>query len=598
MICTHNVIGIESYKLKNYGNDVPIHDLYANMQFYFSYPMSETQSYYLLQDCLVALYYQMYFLWRQCNLRLQYGYGWSGCGYGYGVDCKNCKSWQCPKVNAAEVSKAYAEALQAYNAVKHKTDEEKKKVYDALQNVINQQKCGKTENGQASPSPLQAFLTDCLPGFTCKEVKANMEKYCKEQSDISKNYSKCYMEFLQHRTHLPVGQYCPIPMGFRGSFKGAPAPAKPGTSVGMSGLGINAITANYANDDLTDSCLYQVTRCISSLTRRVPRSTGTLFGFFHGLGHVLFYSSSKAAMSGALKDEMERCPGSSNSKELLDAIKDWRGSSHKQDNCITLDSIQNCNSNGQKGQTCGKYFQPLTGSLYNSMATQFCETYVSWIVHLTWRLRDGLESLLKEFKMIQCSKDICKGRDGKTDCKCPAQGCNPGTHGTTPSSTTTGNCCCHSVVHCAGVLGLFYRFGFTYGAPNSLSGRKENQQSYDESSRRQCHDFYKQLEAVIGGTLFTKVLDDIRRFLYTTRLPFSVFITGFWSIVLGYLLWSMTVNLDLMHIRSHWRSPGSYLVPLQRILADGSRKGFCTLGYFQEGTGDRLLSEGISDVYL
>ncbi|GFE55893.1 variant erythrocyte surface antigen beta subunit, putative [Babesia ovis] len=53
---------------------------------------------------------------------------------------------------------------------------------------------------------------------------------------------------------------------------------------------------------------------------------------------------------------------------------------------------------------------------------------------------------------------------------------------------------------------------------------------------------------------------------------------------MGYLLWSMTVNLDLMHIQSHWRSPRSYLVPLQRILADGSRKGFCTLGYFQEGT--------------
>ncbi|GFE53581.1 variant erythrocyte surface antigen beta subunit, putative [Babesia ovis] len=607
---------IESYKLAGYTTPVAIHDLYANMQFKFTYPLSETQSYYLLQDCLVALFYQLFFLKHVTYWEYTGGYGWGWCKYGEGVKCDDgvkggtgCLSWICPVGDKS--GKEYWDAVAKKNEVeneledlkkkekkkdkdqeKKKLEEEvkkkKKEMNEAYKKVINQENCGK--DGASNPSPLQAFLTDCLKGFTCQEV-VKREGSLKKLQELRKSngkdnsvYSDCYPPFLSHRGHTKVfGTECAVPMGFSGSFRekeestGSQAAAGPGN--GMIGLGIYAVLAYYANDDVYSSGLYQITRCICSLTRRVPRSTGTLFGFFHGLGHVLFHRKKKNArgqdeldetFKKALKDEMERCPGSSNSKELLDAINKWRGGSHTDNKCLTLDSIQNCNGGGQKGQTCGKYLQPLTGSLYNSMATQFTET-----------LHEGLKSLLDEFVKIDCSKSGCSkssgGGGGSSHC------CQGGdNHGT--------QCKCDNVVECVGVHGLFYRFGFTYRGPDYLS----HNGTYGDY-KRTCTQFNTQLQKVLENQLFKTVLDQLRKFIYTTRLPFGLYVTAFWLIVLVYLLWSMTVNLDLIHIQSHWRSPGSYLVPLQRILADGSRKGFCTLGYFQENNGDRLLSQGVKD---
>ncbi|GFE55989.1 variant erythrocyte surface antigen-1 family protein protein, putative [Babesia ovis] len=570
-----SLTGIESYKLAGYTTPVAIHDLYANMQFKFTYPLSETQSYYLLQDCLVALYYQLYFLKHVTFSDYTGGFAWGWCKYGDKVVCDQISGWMCPE--AVTNGEKYWDAVKEWKNAKDEKEKKKQEMNKAYKKVINQEKCGKNGSSGGTPSPLQAFLCDCLPGFTCKEVMERMKQYCKgQQNEISKHYSDCYPEFLSHRGHTDVfGQECAVPMGFSGSFRSKSEGGKD-----MIGLGIYSVLSYYANDDVYSSGLYQITRCICSLTRRVPRSTGTLFGFFHGLGHVLFHrsGSDKEAFKTALSKEMDCCPGSSNTKELLDAINNWRGSSHKQDNCITLDSIQNCTGS----PNCGKYFQPLTGSLYNSMATQFCETYVSWIIHLTGLLKEGLGRLLEEFKMIQCSKDIgCKGKDGKDDCKCAE--CTGG-----PEGKHGEKCSCDNVVFCAGVHGLFYRFGFTYRGPDYLS----HNGTYG-NYKRDCKQFYERLKKVINGDYYTQLTEQLRNFIYTTRALFGVYIGVYWLTVLVYLLWSMTVNLDLMHIQSHWRSPSSHLVPLQRILADGSRKGFCSVGYFQENTGDRLLSLGL-----
>ncbi|GFE56001.1 variant erythrocyte surface antigen beta subunit, putative [Babesia ovis] len=594
-------------RLADNSKPVPIHDLYANTLFEFRFPMSETESYYLLQDCLVALYYQMYFLKQQCNFhRLPHGQGngggspmdgfdWTLCRYGEGVNSDNISGWKCTE--------------------------------NTGQNKVQTQ-CGQ----QSNPSPLQAFLCDCLKGFTCPEVmegesgkkvkyQENLDKLRDKKDNNHSIYSECYPEFLEHRNHVKIpGTECPVPMGFSGSFRSGGAPAlgaggsgSAGSAVGMSGLGINGIVMYYVNDDLTDSCLYQVTRCISSLTRRVPRSTGTLYGFFQGI--ISVYQSGSSTTGGTATEFKEALDvellqetfGLQGSVTLMDVVTKWKSSDHKKDGktCECLDSLSGCEGADQKadgGNTCGKYLHPLTGSLYNSVATQYCDTYLSWILYLSGRLQSGLKALLDAFRDIDCSQSGCVKTTegvittGAGNCECRSKGCIKGNHGTT--GTTTG-CCCWSVVHCAGVLSTFYRFGFSYVSPFGLSGRQEKQSTYNSDSKRTCQNFYKQLQTVITGDLFSKVLDDIRGFLYTTRLPFTLVIFGFWSIVLVYLLWSITGPLDLMHIQSHWRSPGSYLVPLQRIIADGSRnmKRVCTIGYFQD-SGDRLLSEGVSDVYL
>ncbi|GFE55587.1 variant erythrocyte surface antigen beta subunit, putative [Babesia ovis] len=544
-------------RLASTTTSVPIHDLYANSLFRFTYPLSETQSYYLLQDCLVALFYQLYLICRQCNSTQTFGNGWGYCKYGEGVDCdgkdgKGCTSWICP--------------------VGNKSEHEKNK------------KCGTDK-----ASPLQAFLTDCLKGFTCPVVMDKMEKH-KDKINTPGVYLSCYMEFLEHRTHLPVGQYCPIPMGFSGSFRSRGAN---GTGVGMSGLALNAICAHYANDDLTDSCLYQVTRCISSLTRRVPRSTGTLYGFFYGVGQVAFHrniwkdgrSQNDDTFKKALEGELKCCPGWRKPSDLMKALMGWTESDHSKNHTDgkpakpTLGSLCMCNykkQNGSPDPTCGDYLKPLTGSMYKCVSDRFCETYVSWIVHLSWRLQSGLQKLLEEFVKIDCSKSGCSTTGGSSS-HCCQGGDN---HGTA--------CRCDNVVKCVGVHGLFYRFGFSYRDPDNLTG----------SSKKQCKDFVDRLGKVLTEKYFQDLSKQLRKFMYSTRALFGVYIGVYWSAVLVYLLWSMTYNLDLIHIQSHWRSPGSYLVPLQRILADGSRKGFCTLGYFRDAPGDRLLSQGVSDVYL
>ncbi|GFE55246.1 variant erythrocyte surface antigen beta subunit, putative [Babesia ovis] len=461
--------GFSSYKIPENSTPVPIHDLYANMQFYFSYPMSETQSYYLLQDCLVALFYQLYFLKYVTFSGYTQGYGWGYCKYGdqvvcEGVDGKGCTSWICP--------------------VGNKSQHEKEK-----------DKCGKDEK-----SPLQAFLTDCLKGFTCpvvmeKKCQDNMKQLRKKQTDI-KTYTDAYPPFLSHRGHTAsvFGTECAVPMGFSGSFrKDGPAC---GSKDGMIGLGLQAVLYYYADWDIYFASLYQITRCICSLTRRVPRSTGTLYGFFYGLGGVAFHSGEgKKKFKPKLEQELRRCPGNRDPQCLMTAVKLWRGGSHNNERSGlhskgTLDSLYasgwHCNT---ASASCGYYLEPLTGSLYHSLATQFCETYVSWIVHLTWRLRDGLKSLLKEFKGIQCGKDICKGKDGKTDCQCPGQGCIPGSH---------DKCHCKYIVFCAGVHGLLYRFGFTYRDPGMLSKDGRDGRNY----KRNCKQFYERLNKVLTGQYF------------------------------------------------------------------------------------------------
>ncbi|GFE55985.1 variant erythrocyte surface antigen-1 family protein protein, putative [Babesia ovis] len=560
------LIGNDNYKLENYENKVPIHDLYANMQFWFSYPMSETQSYYLLQDCLVALYYQLYFLECQCMSTRVSGEGWGYCKYGDQVKCEDgvkgsigCLSWICPVGNKEAHKNGKSDGTNP---------------------------CGCAKN----PSPLQAFLCDCLKGFTCDVVMEKMKKNGVTSNDSNKKlntlsvYSKCYPGFLSHRGHTMsvFGQECAVPMGFSGSFRSKSEGGKD-----MIGLGIYGALNYYSSDDIATSNLYQITRCICSLTRRVPRSTGTLFGFFYGLG-LVYGNTKKQDFKKALNTELNCCPGWRDPECLMGALKDWTETDHSKNHTDgkpanpTLGSLYMCN-NANSSASCGYYLQTLTGSMYKCVSDSFCETYVSWIVHLTGVLQSGLESLRDAFVKIDCSTSGCTGKGGSGPCECPKEGCKPGSHG--------DKCCCDNVVFCAGVHGLFYRFGFTYTHAWAVG--------LSPNWKKTCKQFSEQLGKVITEGLFTTLQTQLRNFIYSTRALFGVYIGVYWSIVLVYLLWSMTVNLDLMHIQSHWRSPGSYLVPLQRILADGSRnvKRVCTIGYFQD-SGDRLLSQAVSDVYL
>ncbi|GFE55994.1 variant erythrocyte surface antigen beta subunit, putative [Babesia ovis] len=483
-------------------DSIAIHDLYANTLFEFRFPMSETESYYLLQDCLVALYYQLYFLQQQCGRQLGSVHGWGACRYGDQVECDDCKSWICSA---------------STNGNAHKIDDKSE--------------CGK--GGKVSP--LQAFLCDCLPGFTCSIVDINLKGGTpgKRGIDMLKKaggYLSCYPPFTEHREHSndKPGSECPIPMGFTGCFKGAAAlgaggSGSAGSAVGGKGgsgaasssncvgLGIRGALKFYAHDDISESALYQLVRCICSLTRRVPRSTGTLYGFFYSIGGVCQKNggSNGQAVNSALKEELNCCPGTRDPEYLMDALFNWRGGGRDDHpetggnhTKLSLFSLTGCNGGGkdQSNHICGKYLYPLTGSLYNSVAPQFCDTYISWMVYLTGVLKTGLESLLKEFLEISCAD--CKCEKGDT---CEKQGCKPGQHGN-PSNGQKG-CCCPNIVDCVGVHGLFYRFGFLFNSPNMLTGKEKG----NPNGLRKCSQFYEQLDKVINKGLFDNLFKEIYR---------------------------------------------------------------------------------------
>ncbi|GFE56037.1 variant erythrocyte surface antigen beta subunit, putative [Babesia ovis] len=550
-----------------------LHRLYANSVFSFTFPRSDTHMYSLLCIVLYGLYYQLYFLQLQCGVDPKSSYGgcsgamgWQWCNYGKEIKCDNCTSWMCSIGDKG-----------------------------AHKNGSSGNQCG--TNG--TPSPLQAFLTDCLPGFTCKTVKSNMETY---KNSISREYPSLSEHFKHQASEY---QYCPMPMGFTGSFHDRWI---------KTGNDIYAVLSYYSSYEFKKSSLYQLVRCVFALRTVIPRTLGALVGFFVGA------ISSSRSDPGALKETLQGLPGAGNQKDLVDALRKLGGTSEKRkqdcmDGRTDIGVLCRVGDGVDKGIT---YLNPLTGHLYDTVSPVFGMTYVSWIVYLLKHLKQGLEKLMDDFRRIDCQQSGCeRGQNGRGVMACADGSCQPGTHGY--------ECKCKSIVDCVGVHSVLYKYGFTYsgGVPSPMSFHWWKSKAKDIM----CQEFYKKIRGILTGkpsdttthvnckingasgkpsgqlpgeNLLDNLLTAVRQYKYRCRMPFGLYVTAFWLAVLGYLVYSMTVNLDLMHIQSHWRSPSSYLVPLQRILADGSRnvKRVCTMKYFSDGTGNGLLEQGINDLYL
>ncbi|GFE56038.1 variant erythrocyte surface antigen alpha subunit, putative [Babesia ovis] len=334
-------------------------------------------------------------------------------------------------------------------------------------------------------------------------------------------------------------------------------------------------------------------RCICSLTRRVPRTLGALVGFFVGA------ISNSAGNPGNLQKTLGSLPVPGNQKDLVDALRKLGGTGIRS-------TTKGGNMNGTHLATLARadnavndaacFLDPLTGHLYDTVSPVFGMTYVSWIVYLLKHLKQGLEMMYQDFNGINCSDNKCAGSTDVANAKAgkcgTTNGCQPGCHG--------DKCGCQSMVSCKGVHSVLYLYGFSYAG----SVIKKNEGFIRDGIEYTCQNFYTKIREVLNGkdctnNLLEKLLMIVRQYKYRCRMPFGLYIGVYWSAVMGYLLWSMTFNMDLIHIQSHWRSPRSYLVPVQRLMANESRnvKGVCTIGYFQE-SGDRLLSLGVSDLYL
>ncbi|ORM40408.1 uncharacterized protein BXIN_1868 [Babesia sp. Xinjiang] len=130
-----------------------------------------------------------------------------------------------------------------------------------------------------------------------------------------------------------------------------------------------------------------------------------------------------------------------------------------------------------------------------------------------------------------------------------------------------GKCSCPTIVQCADVLPLFFKYGFVYYDHSTLNKTGD--------TGRKCSQFATQLNAVINGLPFSDLIAAINKFLYHIRQPFLLYLLTFWLLAITYLTHSLTIPLDVLHLRSHLRT--SLFSPLVLL---GKNKSPIEITYF------------------
>ncbi|GIX61426.1 variant erythrocyte surface antigen-1 family protein [Babesia caballi] len=543
-------------------NEPWLHSLFCNSQFSLAYTAGASL-FHAIANYAYALQFQLSFLYQQCSLGATQGCCWRQCRYGQSIN-KNFKgqvvhSHICP-----------VKCIQAgHNTGNHPQN-------------CEHENCGQGSN----PSPLQAFLTDSLSGFS-----------------VSQNPD---LTSLKHLENHPPGYMCHVKMGFQP------------TDLRSFGSG------HYIYYTLEHFCgfsndpLRQLSEKLSCLTKGTPRTLGDMLGFIWHLNGQLFGDNrpnlaelvgkfdTAFNLGSSLKDaftsdpysvivkiwnkirEIKSKPSShtkpsslslalaamapaipflyqlfmmENSESLPGKLYDLRGSSHNGSQHNDLFSLRNTvcsNSN------CGPYLYPLTHSEGSTFASSHASTYLSWLVYLTDEFRDPFQNLLDEFTNMTCS--------AATGCK----SCDKN-HGSGPSS-----CSCDSIVQCGGVLPFLYGNGFQFDYPYTLNGwTYEGDWRSNTQSKRNYEEFSQQLSNVLSPDApLAKLLETIDDFLYMFRFYFFYNLSSFWLCSLLLLLYFIVYGIDALHFKSHVHLPSSHGIPPIGLLTTGKAPALTKLTYY------------------
>ncbi|GIX65228.1 extracellular matrix-binding ebh [Babesia caballi] len=578
-------------------NEPWLHSLFCNSQFTLAYP-SGASLFNALSNYSYALQFQLSFLHQQC-MSGSVNCGWLQCKYGKGV----------PAHNASHICPIECKSSTNPSNCRHDGKTEKSCKHGTI--------CGT----QGKSSPLQAFLTDSLKGFS-----------------LTKNADPSSSNHLENH---PSGSMCHVKMGFNAND------LKP------SGTG------QYIFYTLEPFCgspispLRQLCEKFSCLTKRTPGTLGDVFGFhlqlvgqlFHGrftmvnlastmLGSLSTFDLSALApnykndpysISTAIysyivsrRSKSESLSGNPSGlsrsfeaivdnlpfwfqlfmvnglKELPITLFDLRQHCHNKQKDTFSSEIKHfgpggdntCNHSGSnspgdlwslyypvcdssshdcKSGNCGGYFFPLAQSTGATYAPQFALTYFSWVLFLADDLQSGLHDFLNEFTNIDCKRSGCKTKSNST-CQC-----TPGQHGTMGGK----QCECNSVVQCGGVLPLIYRHGFQFHDAQSLNGGK------DGATKRSCKNFYDQLSNVLAENApLHNLLLAIDEFMYYVRFRFMSLVSSFWLCSLAILLYFIFYGIDVLHVKSHVHLPSSHNVPPIDLLTTGKAPAVTKLTYY------------------
>ncbi|GIX62514.1 extracellular matrix-binding ebh, putative [Babesia caballi] len=532
-----------------------------------------------LANYTYALQFQLLFLYQQCRTNYNQTYGWQWCRYGQSAQPSGSKSneltsWICKASNCTTFSCRHNSATCPHI-----------------------QQCG--QSGQ--PSPLQAFLTDNLKGF-----------HVAQQSDPDSPH---------HLHNHPPGSMCHIPMGFASALT---------TDANATGWYIYYLLEHFCSGSKTP--LRQLCEKITCLTKRTPRTLGDLFGFIWHLNGQLF--KTRPTLKDLAKKLVDAIGTPNNSKvphflqRMLEVIGKDASSSGSSPTVLSrslesmapaipflyqlfmmaesdsvpgrlFDLTQHCHkrvgndikhiSDDQsgrecstandlwslyqpvlpksgvtdihaacRGKDCGGYLYPLTHTTGSAFASNYATTYFSWVLYLTDDLEIGLQEMLDAFKNIDCQTPGCQK---------PCKSHHPGQHG------TSADCSCDSVVQCAGVLPLYYEYGFTMLYASTLKN----------TAKRTCQQFHNQLKAVIEGNPVRSILTAIDSFLYMFRIYFFYNLSTFWIMYVCIVLYIYFLRADLLRLKSHAHFPSSYGIPPISLLGAGKApalKKFTKLTYF------------------
>ncbi|GIX66409.1 variant erythrocyte surface antigen-1 family protein [Babesia caballi] len=561
-----------------------LHELFCNSQFHLSYA-SGPAILNVLANCAYAVQFQLSFLFSMCaNNGMKCG--WQECTYGKEIKVlgHSLQSHICPgfKCNGESCN--------------HKKGGNNCNHNDYSDNAG----CGKGSN----PSPLQAFLTDNLKGFSLSGTPDPTS--------------------LNHLDNHPPGRMCHTLMGFTGK-----------TLRWDSKQGNYIYSALYSLCGSPFSPLRQLSEKLGCLTKRTPRTLGDLFGFIWHLNGQLFnqkfhellraelqksdsprepvskFLTSKLSLSGStlltkslgtLETSVSfwNTPDSYGLASLLAANlfslnqhcheKEVNGTvKHNTSGCTTSPNdlwslFQPVRAKPIGGSTtdlydacrkgnCGGYLSPLTHSAGATYAPDHASVYLSWLAYLTDDFHEWFHNFLEEFKNIDCSRTGCRGKAGSEQACTKSH--QSGTHG-----TSSGTCSCDSVVHCGGVLPLLYRHGFQFYSPYTLSGGS----SGNDQTKRNCYKFHTALSNVLTPNApLAKLLETIDEFLYLFRFYFFYNQSACWTIYVCLILYTFFFLLDTLRVRSHLHFPSSNSIAPISLLGTGKApalKKFTKLTYF------------------
>ncbi|GIX63657.1 variant erythrocyte surface antigen-1 family protein [Babesia caballi] len=552
-----------------------------------------------LADYAYALQFQLTFLYKQCRGAYSKSCGWQACRFGSRINPQQDYVHQVP----SHICNGYN--CNGNEQCNHKSTGTCKHNEGAIGAI-----CGK---GADSNSPLQAFLTDKLQGFS-----------------RSKNFDPLSTNHLDNH---PPGFLCHVKMGF------SPADLRSEPGIG-----------NHVYSALDTFCgdahgpLPHLSEKLGCLTNRTPRILGDVFGFLWQLTGQMF---NKPQILGKVRDALSLHPNSVDDfiAKLTQSLTPVMQSTQPKDSglvksleamaptipflyqlftvnpddflpvrlfnlaehCHKVDTsdvgfkISHQNSSNPavtsghdcrsypndlwsiyqpvrptfgggddsqeacRGTNCGGYLYPLTHSDGATYAPTNAPAYLSWLAYLTDDFHEWFENLLADFTNIDCKMFGCKGRT----CQ--------GRHGLGQHGSVSPQCACQSVVQCGGVLPLLYRHGFQFTDAYSLNGGRGG----NDKSKRSCQNFHKQLSNVLSENApLAKLLESIDSFLYMFRFYFFYNLSSFWLCSLAILAYFIFYGMDVLHFKSHVHFPSSHSVPPIGLLTTGKGPALTKLTYY------------------